>query len=608
MCRFIFSCVDRQEKPQTSLVTGMRLDNVRPHGQQRRYLGWILLVAYLLFLAYRTYSYGVDSEPANTLMCDPHDSCGLIEWISAYVLRVFWDSACFVPVGFLAALVAPRSERLRRFSVGVPAVAIASALTILVYGARFVCSSRPLAAVGLALALLGCLFGMWAGMAWLCGWRARLWFLPKVALLAAAALLFPGAVLWLSLEEKPLPFEATRVTSAEKRRLVHLIRGAAPGSLQETRIHTLQLTEHDINVLLSWALSFGQQERKALVSLNHDSASLLMSIVVPLGGSKPRYVNLRVASAARIENGIPNLCLERCRVGSVDVPRRCLRSLSSFVAALLSHDRRSVLFLSATKEMMIEPDSIRLTYDPVRLFADFREGFLGLAVVGEQLLASTQSQVDHLLVLTVISELLDSQPSLGWWLETAFAFARDHSTQGDPVMENQAAILALGMLIGHSRIGEILGSVPPGSEGDVNREVLHRVALRGRSDWARHFCVSAAITVLSDQAISDAAGVLKEELDADAGGSGFSFTDLLADRAGTAFAISATCDEAAARAMQDRLAQGIRADEFFPPADDLPDNVSHTELESCYGGVGGERYRRLIREIEQRIAACAAYQ
>jgi hypothetical protein len=137
--------------------------------------------------------------------------------------------------------------------------------------------------------------------------------------------------------------------------------------------------------------------------------------------------------------------------------------------------------------------------------------------------------------------------------------------------------------------------------------MLNGVVLRGRSDWTKHFCVSAAIAVLSNKTMSDAAGLLKEELDADIGGSGFSFADLLADRAGTTFAIRATRDEAAARAIQDRLAGGFRVEEFFPPAADLPEGIPDAELQSYYGGVSGEVYRRLIEEIERRIAACAAY-
>jgi hypothetical protein len=118
--------------------------------------------------------------------------------------------------------------------------------------------------------------------------------------------------------------------------------------------------------------------------------------------------------------------------------------------------------------------------------------------------------------------------------------------------------------------------------------------------------VSGALTVLSAAAPSDAAGLLKEELDADAG-SGFSFADLLADRAGTSFADVATRDDASALRVQQRLASGFRVDDFFPAAADLPEGIADAELQSSYGGVGGPLYRQKTDEIERRLARCAAY-
>jgi len=135
---------------------------------------------------------------------------------------------------------------------------------------------------------------------------------------------------------------------------------------------------------------------------------------------------------------------------------------------------------------------------------------------------------------------------------------------------------------------------------------LARATLRARNDWTKHFFVSAALTVLSAQAPSDAIGLFKEELDA-GGGSGFSFGDLMADRAGTTFALLATSDEAAARAIQKRLARGFRVDDFFPEAADLPENIQDAELQSRYGGVGGPLFRIYAAEVERRFWSCPAY-
>jgi hypothetical protein len=200
------------------------------------------------------------------------------------------------------------------------------------------------------------------------------------------------------------------------------------------------------------------------------------------------------------------------------------------------------------------------------------------------------------------------QADLDLCFKTVFALARDRSIKGNPVAENRAGIFALGILLGHHRFEELLGSVQVGRDNTAAQQALKRVTLRARADWTKHFCLSAAIALMSDKVVSDGAGLLKEELDAGAGGSGFSFADLLADQAGTTFAARVTRNEATARAMQDRLANDFSVDDYFPHADDLPEGLSDGELQSKYGGVGGKGYNRIMEEIERRIATCAAYQ
>jgi hypothetical protein len=355
---------------------------------------------------------------------------------------------------------------------------------------------------------------------------------------------------------------------------------------------------------LSWGLSLGSAPPKASVHLAPGRVALEASICVPLGGQQRRYLNLELAGSTAIEQGVLHMEVDRCRWGGIEIPRRLLDLLSPLVVSQLRLDRRWRPFLEATHSLRIAPDSVEMTYGHVNLPPELRRGLLGPAVGNEEVLASTQAQIDHL--LAAVGARPRSQPTFGFCFETVFVFARDRSLGRDPVQENKAGIFALGVLLGHPRIEQLLG-LPSGDGERTARNTLRRVSLRGRSDWTKHFCVSAVLAVLSDDAVSDAAGLLKEELDADTGGSGFSFSDLLADRAGTTFALQAIRDETAARAMQDRLAGGFRVDEFFPPAADLPEGIPDAQLRAHYGGVGGTAYRRLIEEIERRIAGCAAY-
>ncbi len=81
----------------------------------------------------------------------------------------------------------------------------------------------------------------------------------------------------------------------------------------------------------------------------------------------------------------------------------------------------------------------------------------------------------------------------------------------------------------------------------------------------------------------------------------------MADRAGSTFAVLATRDAAAARALEERLAGGFRVDDFFPEAADLPEDIQDAELQARYGGVGGPLFQKYAAEVEQRFWSCRGY-
>ena len=85
------------------------------------------------------------------------------------------------------------------------------------------------------------------------------------------------------------------------------------------------------------------------------------------------------------------------------------------------------------------------------------------------------------------------------------------------------------------------------------------VTLQGRVDWAQHFIISAALTLVGGDIISDAIGLFKEVEDSRIG-SGFSFADLAADKAGTRFGGYATSVRQASE-LQERLAVIPREDD-----------------------------------------------
>jgi hypothetical protein len=106
--------------------------------------------------------------------------------------------------------------------------------------------------------------------------------------------------------------------------------------------------------------------------------------------------------------------------------------------------------------------------------------------------------------------------------------------------------------------------------------------------------------------LADAIGVYKE-LDDARGGSGLSFPDLAADRAGTHFGAQAARSRQSARALQKCFVAGAVEADFMPDVSGLPAPNDAAELEGRFGGVGGAAYRQAEGEIERRIAALALY-
>ena len=204
-------------------------------------------------------------------------------------------------------------------------------------------------------------------------------------------------------------------------------------------------------------------------------------------------------------------------------------------------------------------------------------------------------------VVERFSEISDDADSFARLTELAFAYAEDNSHGVDPVFPNQAAILALGVILGDDRVATVgRREVYPGRAGE--REALRRrVRVHERGDLSQHFWVSAALTVLSDAGRALTVGIAKEMKDSTPGGSGFSFVDMAANQAGIRFAVVATQDAHSARDLQFRIAKGVDTADFFPSIDGLPEGLSQDEFHSEFGGLGGAATRRLFAEIDLRI-------
>jgi len=191
------------------------------------------------------------------------------------------------------------------------------------------------------------------------------------------------------------------------------------------------------------------------------------------------------------------------------------------------------------------------------------------------------------------------------YLREGMARAREQSnTSETAVLHNKAVILALATLVGHHRVGNLVGDIQP--QADRALKPRAPAVLMQRNDLARHFIISAALQLLSEQGMSLAIGEFKELMDRGAGGSGFSFVDLAADMAGAEFANIATQPEQALR-IQNDIARIQTDTDLMPPITGLPEGLSKKLFTERYEGVDSERYLGEVAEIKHRLSIIPLY-
>jgi hypothetical protein len=246
------------------------------------------------------------------------------------------------------------------------------------------------------------------------------------------------------------------------------------------------------------------------------------------------------------------------------------------------------------------------TPDKEKLRGQLKKAFQSAVGQSKDVVAATSVHVRHL--AETAPQFPGGDHRFQAFLRSAFTLANQRSRQKgkDPVAENRAAVLALAIVLGHSRIETFVGDVSDDEVKSKAGRYTGNVSLRGRRDWTQHFFVSAGLTVAFNASMGDSVGVLKEKIDAGKGGSGFSFADLLADRAGVRFAVAATRDRKAAERMQELLIAPFSIDDVFPRARDLPEGVPDSKFQQRYGGVNGKGYKELLAEIERRLDTCRA--
>lgn len=403
------------------------------------------------------------------------------------------------------------------------------------------------------------------------------------------------------IEPAPAAIDMNPITAADKRRLIEVAKRTLDSPQQG--IATVRYSRRDLERLGAWACDIAPGNQAVMLDLDHGRAIVTGRIDLP---GDDRFMNISSMQRIGITRGRLDVGWQWLKLGQWDVPRSLLYIVTPVVRSLIVDDPGGRAVVSQVAELTLGTDRLTIRYDVDGMSQALRDQ-LGR---GSQLdiQADIADYVNH--ALTDVASLPRRRDNrLEAIIARLFAMAQQRSSPpaGDPVRENRAALYALSTLLGDGDIQRFTGQTLDTQRWPKGAGPLHAPMLRKRFDWTRHLAVSAGVTLLTNDGVSNAVGLLKEEIDSAAGGSGFSFGDWAADRAGTRLALAATRNAESARRIQQLLSQpNFDTSLIFPEAADLPEGLTDAQMQQQYDGIGGRRFKQLTAEIERRLDTCAA--
>jgi hypothetical protein len=416
-------------------------------------------------------------------------------------------------------------------------------------------------------------------------------FIPVSLLVLIVGL--PVAVAVLCLEKEALVARASDINLADFKHAQELAERYDPRRMPPERITTVQATSDELDTVVKGALG-GVNRIAARVRVTRLGVIGAMTLETPLPDNPlGRYVNIRTAIAPS-EHGLE---ISRLAIGSMEFSSAITRPVILYVLNKLTGDENGQPILDSIRSVRVSAPVVTVAFQPPPgLIETLKEAARQHARVSDpDLVRRYYEEIDD-----AMSDIpRGGQVSLMEVIRPVFEMAQSRSRDLDPIRENEAALLALAIYFGDPRFERFVGEVRTG-EQKSRRQSLDHMRLDGRHDFVQHFTISIGLALAGGDLAANLIGELKEAKDS-RNTSGFSFTDIGADRAGVQLARKAVSGESAALRIQRILANTHSEDIFFPRFTDLPEGLSTAVFRQRYGDVNSREYKRVIAEIDKRI-------
>lgn len=406
------------------------------------------------------------------------------------------------------------------------------------------------------------------------------WLAGTLLLLVLAA----GGLLLLALDSKPLVERSETISQVAINQARWLFHTNDPRRLQSGEARRTAIPAALIDEGINALASRGLHGRGALV-LGEETAEIRLSSRVPLLPGE-HYLNFR--ATLREGKGEPKIFA--AALGQLPIPPQLLEFLLTSAVQGAGYETEWTLARQAIRELIFDPQRQRIVvayvWEPALL-----DRARSIAFKPDDLVRIRSAQES-------LAALLDHHAP-GQPVPLASVLRTVLDINGTDQHENRrAALLVLGVYLAEKNIATL---IPEARNWPQLRPVA--LMLAGRNDSAQHFVVSATLAAWAGEPVADAIGVYKEMADS-RHGSGFSFADLAADRAGTRFGELLSRRDARLDAL---LKKELTDGDLIPVISDLPESISATDFQRQFGTTSSPAYRQLTAEIERRLDALPLY-
>lgn len=405
-------------------------------------------------------------------------------------------------------------------------------------------------------------------------------FLKWLAITLLLPLTIAAALILFATDPQALVDRGDAISPASVAQAKHLVAANDPRRQQAGEIRTVAVPAALIDEGINYVAGRYLHARGAF-ALTDDAGEVRITFALP----GRRFLNLR-ALAHGIEG---KLRIVDARLGSIPVPTTFVEFAIARTVSALGFDREWRLAENAIQHISFNQDhatvSVTYTWEP---------GILDRA----RAVALSPEEIARLREARLALAALFAHRAPGSRIRLSEVLMATLPVSGDPIKQGRASLLVLSSYLADKDLAALVPAAR-------NWPRVHwvNITLAGRHDLAQHFVISAALAAWAGEPVADAIGLYKELEDAHHG-SGFSFIDLTADRAGTRFGETLLRKP---EGLLETIKKELSDEQLLPVVNDLPEDLHEPEFKRRFENHESPQFKAMAHEIERRLDTLPLY-